>query len=252
MAGWQKAGDVPGLMSSAAGPPMMPRSGSPAVAAGDGGFGSPLSADLPMWSLLGRGLLYVIGVFLIIPAPWVATAFYRWFVSRIQVPGRGNLYFTGQVGDIWWVFVLMGLANYIGVYDNRFQLIGNVAEAVLSWLVLRWVLGNLATSGQKLPTSFDGNIWAFIGWNILLAISFITIIGWAWVSTAWTRWICRNITGTRREVVFNASGLDVLWRTLVMAIGCVFVIPIPWVIRWYAQWYVSQFALAQPGSYANA
>jgi hypothetical protein len=252
MAGWQKADDVPGLMSSAAGPPMMPRSGSPPVVAGDGGFGSALSADLPLWSLLGRSLLYVIGVFLVIPAPWVATAFYRWFVSRIRVPGRGSLDFTGQVGDIWWVFVLMGLANYIGVYNSKYQLIANVLEAVLSWLVARWVIGNLAANGQKLPISFDGSIWGYVGWNILLAISFITIIGWAWVTTAWTRWICRNISGTRRDIVFNASGLDVLWRTFVMVIACFFVIPIPWVIRWYAQWYMSQFALAPHGAYANA
>jgi hypothetical protein len=38
--------------------------------------------------------------------------------------------------------------------------------------------------------------------------------------------------------------LQVLWRTLVFAIGCAFLIPIPWVLRWYAQWYVSQFELA--------
>src|SRR5215469_10874536 len=59
MTGWLKAGDVPGLMSSAAGPPMMPRSGSPPMVAGEGGFGSALSVDLPVWSLLGRSLLYV-------------------------------------------------------------------------------------------------------------------------------------------------------------------------------------------------
>ena len=29
--------------------------------------------------------------------------------SRIQVPGRPNLAFTGQVGDIWYVFVATGL-----------------------------------------------------------------------------------------------------------------------------------------------
>ena len=76
-------------------------------------------------------------------------------------------------------------------------------------------------------------------------LSVITIIGWAWVITAWMRWICRNIEGTRREMVFNASGLEVLWRTIVFAIGCVFMIPIPWVMRWYASWYVSQFALVE-------
>ena len=34
-------------------------------------------------------------------------------------------------------------------------------------------------------------------------------------------------------------------------IGCAFLIPIPWVLRWYTNWYVSQFALAERG-YANA
>jgi hypothetical protein len=57
------------------------------------------------------------------------------------------------------------------------------------------------------------------------------------------RWICRNVSGTRREISFNATGLQLLWRTLVFAIGFVFLIPIPWMLRWYTSWYVSQFAL---------
>ena len=32
--------------------------------------------------------------------------------------------------------------------------------------------------------------------------------------------------------------------TLVFVIGCMFIIPIPWVMRWYTGWYTSQFALA--------
>jgi hypothetical protein len=35
----------------------------------------------------------------------------------------------------------------------------------------------------------------------------------------------------------------VLWRTLVFALGCILLIPIPWVLRWYVNWYVSQFEL---------
>ena len=103
-----------------------------------------------------------------------------------------------------------------------------------------------------MPLAFNGSILTFIGWQILLMISFITIIGWAWVATAWMRWICRNISGTRREIVFNASGFDVLWRTIVFAIACGFIIPIPWMLRWYAQWYMSQFELVARGAYANA
>jgi hypothetical protein len=36
-----------------------------------------------------------------------------------------------------------------------------------------------------------------------------------------------------------------LWRTLVFGVGAVLIIPIPWVIRWYTTWYVSQFALVE-------
>jgi hypothetical protein len=30
----------------------------------------------------------------------------------------------------------------------------------------------------------------------------------------------------------------------VFTIGCMFIIPIPWAMRWYARWYIAQFALA--------
>ena len=90
-----------------------------------------------------------------------------------------------------------------------------------------------------------GSIWAYIGWNILLAISFITIIGWAWVYTAQIRWMCRHIEGTRRAIVFNATGLEFLWRAVVTMIGCLLIIPIPWVMRWFIRWYVSQFGLVE-------
>jgi hypothetical protein len=76
-------------------------------------------------------------------------------------------------------------------------------------------------------------------------VSLITIIGWAWVISAMMRWICRNIDGTRREVVFNGTGLEVLWRSVVLMISCAFIIPIPWMMRWYNRWFVSQFELAQ-------
>ena len=243
MAGWQKAAEIQGLMPSG-GPPPMPMGGPPPMMGGGGALGNSLSADLPLWGLLGRSLVYVIGMVLVIPAPWVATWFYRWFASRVQVPGRPNFSFTGQAGDIWWAFVLLGLSNYIGVYDNTYQIIGFVLQAVLGWFVLRWVVSNLASNGQKLPIAFNGSIWAFIGWQILMLVSFITIIGWAWVLTAMMRWMCRNVSGTRREIVFNASGWQVLWRTVVSTLLCFLIIPIPWILRWISSWYISQFALA--------
>ena len=251
MAGWQRATEVPGLMASAGGPPLMPHGGPPMMAAG-GATGNALSADLPLWGLLGRSLLYIIGMALVIPAPWVAVWFYRWFASCLEVPGRPKFSFTGQVGDIWWAFILLALLGLVGAYDTTYQLIAIVLQAVLSWFVLRWAVSNFASNGQKIPASFDGSIWAFIGWQLLMIISFITIIGWAWVITAMMRWICRNVSGTRREIVFNGSGLEVLWRSIVFALLCLLIIPIPWMLRWYSNWYISQFALAPRGTLANA
>jgi hypothetical protein len=248
MAGWQRAGEIPGLMSGASGPPAMPQAGAVAGAY----QGGPLSIDLPIWSFLGRTLLYVIGMLLVVPAPWTTTGFYRWIVPRIDVPGRPNLAFTGQVGDIWYVIVAMALMSYAGAAGNSIQLVAIPVQAFLSWLILRWIAGSLSSNGKPLPIAFTGSVWPFIGWQVLMFLAIFTIIGWAWVITAFVRWICRNIAGTHREIVFTATGLEMLWRTIVFAIGCGFLIPIPWALRWYARWYVSQCALVERGTLANA
>ena len=250
MAGWEKAGDIPGLMSMPRGTPSTsPGGGPPGLA---GGHGSALSLDVGLWSLLGRSLLFIIGILLVIPAPWVGTSFYRWAVSRLRVPERPNLAFNGQVGDLWYVFVLMGLMSYAGMYDSFVQLLTIPVQAFLSWMLLRWLASNLSSNGQPLPTAFNGSALTFIGWHVLFYVSFITIIGWAWVATAWMRWNLRNVAGTRREIVFNATGIGLLWRTIVFAIGCVFIVPIPWALRWFANWYVSQFDLVERGTLGNA
>jgi hypothetical protein len=72
------------------------------------------------------------------------------------------------------------------------------------------------------------------------------------VLTAWIRWICRNVAGTRRQITFNASGWQMLWRTLVFSVAMVFIIPIPWALARYVRWNVSQFALVERTAYANA
>ena len=248
MSAWQKAGDIPGLLAGgAAAPPTPPAFTRPGetLTGRDGYTGIALSADFNIWELLGRSLIFVIGFLLVIPAPWVAVSFYRWFISQVRVPQRPNLDFTGQPMDIWWVFVLLALCTYAGVAGiDYLRLILLPVQAYLSWMTVKWIVANISSNGQPLQLSFRGEALHYVGWYVLLNISFITIIGWAWVTTALTRWMFRNIDGTRREIIFNASGLEVLWRTLVFAIGCAFVIPIPWVLGWYARWYVSQIALA--------
>jgi hypothetical protein len=140
----------------------------------------------------------------------------------------------------------MALSSYVGLSGYHFlQYIIIPLQAFLSWMTVRWIASNLSSNGRQLPIAFDGSALTYIGWHVLLFISTVTIIGWAWVTTAWMRWMCRNVSGTQREIVFNASGLELLWRTLVFVLGSMLLIPIPWLLRWYTKWYVSQFELVE-------
>ncbi|MFK4511679.1 hypothetical protein ABIF81_006857 [Bradyrhizobium daqingense] len=208
--------------------------------------------DLPLWSFLGWCILLVIGNLLVIPAPWTATGYYRWLFPRIHVPQRPNITFTGQAGDIWYVFVGMGLTGYAGFIDDIFQLATIPLQAALSWMIVRWVIANLSSNGQPIPMAFNGSVWAFISWQLLMFVSMFTIIGWAWVMAAWMRWICRNIGGTRREMIFVGTGLQLLWRTVAFGLGCLLIIPIPWLLRWYFAWTTSQFGLVERSAAGRA
>ena len=115
MAGWQRAGEIPGLFSGALGPTGYSALGRPAGQLPAARGGGALSIDLGLWEFLGRSLLFAIGFLLVIPAPWVATNFYQWMTSRLRVPQRPNLAFTGQVGDIWYVFVATGAFESMSV-----------------------------------------------------------------------------------------------------------------------------------------
>jgi uncharacterized protein DUF4339 len=243
MVNWQKAGEIPGLLSGAAGPPALPATGA---ALTTGNSAVALSADFGIWALLWRSLVFSIGIMLVVPAPWAATGFYRWFIRHLRAPQQLRLGFTGEPGDIWYVFVIQGLCAYAGFSDDWYPtLIVIPLEGFLSWMVVRWIIANISSEGRRLPFSFAGSPWTYVGWYLLLYISAVTIIGWAWVMAAWIRWICRHIAGTRREVAFIASGWQILWRTTAFVLAAIFIIPIPWVLGWYVRWYISQLVLLE-------
>jgi len=249
MTGWQRVGEIPGLMSRAGGPPSVPGRMAAMPATGSGS----LSIDFEILDFVGRLLLFLVGAIFVIPLPWVLVSNLRWITSRTRVPGHSDLDFAGKAMTIVWWFlgavVLIVALNFIG---GR---IANVAsfliEVGLGWLAVRWFIANLVSDGQPLGLSFSGSYWIYLGWNFLGALSAITIIGWAWVYTAQMRWICRNIEGPRREIVFKATGLEYLWRALVVLLGCAFIIPIPWVMRWFMGWHASQIVLVERGAYAG-
>jgi len=222
----------------------------------------PLTTHVQMWPLLGRTLLVILGQITVIPAPWVMTAFYKWFIENIELPEGRRTGFNGQPMDIWYIFMLYAfvavysgyILEYIFLYLPFFYVFWGISTLLLPLIklviivfllliILNWVVQNTVWEGQSGPLTFTGSYWGMLGWYVFTAISFITIIGWAWVAAAWIRWMCRHLEGGNRRLVFTAGGWDVLWRTWVFAISCIFIIPIPWTLHWITRWYVSQFAL---------
>ena len=243
MAGWQKAGDIPGLMSGASGAPVVRQAGAAPVRR-DGYGGGPISIDFEIWDFTWRSVALVVSFMVIIPLPWAILMYCRWLVSCVRIPQRPNLGFTGTVVELMWVYAA-GLLYIVAAWTESqiLNLAFNVALLALYWLAIRWFLANLTSNGQPLGLSFSGSFWGFFGFSLLALVSVITIVGWAWVYVAQLRWMCANIEGTQREVVFNATGLEFLWRSLVLVVGCVLIIPIPWVYRWFTRWMASQIAL---------
>jgi hypothetical protein len=239
MADWQRAADVPGLLPGGPAPQGISSAGGPP--SGAGAYGAALSVDFGIWQFTWRSVVFFVGFLVVVPVPWLVVWYVKWMVLCARVPGRPDLSFTGRALTIApWFFGAVILEIAAVISDVR--AVANLMSIVwlfLYWLSIKWFIANLAAQGRPLALSFSGSFWAYFGWNLLAALSVVTIIGWAWVYTAMIRWICRNIQGTRRQVVFKGAGLEYLWRVIVTAIASAFVIPIPWVFRWLIRWQAS-------------
>ncbi len=175
-----------------------------------------LSFDAGMFELLGQSLLYAIGH---VPGRASAMARDRFLSlddvppagagsaeSRLHRPADGHL-----VGFGWPRSADLRRAARPSVQPGRHCRAG---LSVMDDPALdRRAISAPTVSRCRSPSTAARSI--YIGWYLLLVISAITIVGWAWVVVAQTRWICRNIGGTHREILFKATGLEMLWRTLV-------------------------------------
>lgn len=204
-----------------------------------------LVPSLPVWGLFGRWLLMVVGQVLIVPSPWTTTNFYRFVASHVALPGGFALRFTGRPEEIWPVVAGIGLLTWVQQVPNGLvRLTATLLTWVLLGLVLRWICARLEAEDGSLRIAFTGSVLAYAGWHLLLILSLVTVIGWAWILKAFLEWICSRITGTH-VFRFEATGLAVLGHTLVLIVLCAFIVPIPWAMQWYASWLISRISIAR-------
>jgi hypothetical protein len=216
----------------------------PATASGIG----PLHPCLPVWELFWRSIVASLGVALVVTAPWAGLWFTRWFAGRLALPSGVRLFLQGDIDQSWPIFVGFGLIGLgLGLVNPNptGEIVAGVLlllNAALSFWLTRWFSSALRSEDGSLKVSFEGGFWTYFGWSVLFLFAVETIIGWAWILKLMLRWICSQTVGTH-EFEFAGTGLGILWRTFAAALGCAFILPIPWMIRWLSNWFITQIVV---------
>jgi len=206
---------------------------------------------------LGWGLLAGLLSLLIIPAAWGAVFWNRWFVRNLKFSDGTQASFEGRGEEVWWYFAIASLLGFLpqlsrAIDDPTAALFVSIGlpflllpiTAAVMLQIVRWFFSKIRLScGTNLR--FTGNYGQYLGWLLLVNISFFTIIGWAWAYVAMLRWVCRNIEGGRNKLVFNGGGWGLLWRSILACPASIAIIPIPWVWLWVLRWVIENMAIKE-------
>jgi hypothetical protein len=189
----------------------------------------------------------------IVPLAWVVAAMARWLCRNVRFSDGTTASFRGTGGGVvGWILLSVlltichfGFAVATGE-DFGVLLVGSLLvvclHCAIGLQILKWCCSHVDLSGGP-PLKLAGGLGAYIGWYILVTVSFYTIIGWAWATAALCRWICGNVQGAGIAFSWAGKGHQVLWRVLVCALASCLIIPIPWVSIWLMQWMVEQVAM---------
>ena len=261
MSDWGRADSIAAFAARLARPPAAQQ--TPARAAAPEGR---LTGVLPVWGLFWRSIVASLGIVLVLPAPWAGVWFCKWFAGHVVLPGDRPLRLQASVGGIWWLFAAMGAEQWIVArvfsglltfaalqdpdnFDTRlwFAMAGVwfaalVVSLLLTWALIRWFCAHLGTDDGATKLAFKGGFFGLFGWYLLVSLSAVTVIGWAWALKFFYRWLAAKAEGAPRFAC-HITGLAILWRTIVFMFVSMLIIPIPWLARWYVNWTISQFSV---------
>jgi len=214
---------------------------------------------------LGWTLLGIVSLVVVIPYAWALAASTRWFCRHLKFSDGTTAAFRGTGGQIaGWIilYLILNVAARLAYTPAALQRFGNallvlpvifylfVAPAIIL-KVVHWSVSHFQlSSGPQL--SFDGSYWGVLGWLLLMGVSIYSIVGWAWAEAGFFRWYARHTHGDGIRFQFHGKGQQILWRTLVTILACVLVIPIPWMVIWYARWFIQNVSMARIAQTAMA
>ena len=166
--------------------------------------------------LFFRSLAAILAMMFVIPAPWIACWYARWFASRMRLSNGTAPTFTGTPSSVAVVAMLYAIFILVSVTYQGDELSRNImalAGIPLGWAVLRRFVNHAQLGAGSFR--FDGSVWGYIGWTLLTYLSILTIVGWAWAMAAFYRWIARHIRHAEGTLRFVGKGHQILWRLLV-------------------------------------
>jgi len=204
--------------------------------------------------LTAGGLKLLLEFLFIVTIPLGLVALARWMVRHIRISTgtTGSFAGTAQQATAFAVsfFFLALLKRWdfsdADVFKGAPLLLLSTAilwmsllmalNAYVAFALLRWEIQKTELSpGAALM--FSGSFWGVFGWQTLGIVSVLTIVGWAWVTAAYFRWLCRNTRAGSFQGEFTGRGSEVLWRGTLAVLGCIPIVTIPWMYCWWFRWF---------------
>jgi uncharacterized membrane protein YjgN (DUF898 family) len=238
-------------------PALCPRCGHP-ILEEDRTFRFSFEGDTV--EFFGWCVLLLVSALAVVPLARTVAAIGRWFCRNLKLRDNTTVGFSGTGLEILGWLVLSVLVSAPPSVIHRahpplvLAVVLGIATLVLglwiSLLRLRWAVRKIElSSGQEL--NFDGSYAGYVGYHVLLGLSGITIIGWAWVKASYYGWLAEHTRGKDVALRCQVEGWDVLWRTVMAVVCSIPIVTIPWAWMWYHRWLVSTVTLTRGVSMAD-
>ena len=238
--------------------PLCPRCGHPIL---EDDRTVRLSFDGDVVEVLGWFLLFIVSAIVVIPLAWTMAAFCRWFGRNLRFSDGTTAEFTGTGPEVLgWILlsVLVSAVSRIPGWlhaDTIVQILvglpGFFVGVLIDLYILRWLVSSIRLSSGP-PLEFDGDYAGYLGYHFLIALSVLTIIGWAWVLAGYSQWLAEHTRGKDIAIRFQGTGWEILWRTVLAVLGSLLIVTIPWMWTWWTRWVVSCVTMTREAALPRA